>query len=642
MPVIKVFMTSQALPATGLASYNQASLSINLVPNDWTSRLVEPEDQPGTGLFTRALPTGQRDDHPPPDLPLPTSSSGPSQTVPSPGAQRAPPQHHHANEASEPSPDSRLQPSPPSSSSHRCCSFAQAALTAQQAAAIPSGSVSLTDDQLREQLKVKQSKRLVPMMARRETVPLEGGAGAGKAAGAGGKKPPAGAPPKMMLLSAPRLVGGVAGKQVIAAMTAAHAKQQQQQQHHQQPAAPSLSVGEGNACNSLHPRVGAASVLPNGTMMLTMPKRASPVPLDKPLTQQASALQASDSEATRSPSLSPSVSPPPIPPVFSVSPEGPACTEGHASDGSAHAQDEITDGPRDEDLKPTTNNSGELFRAGPVDDGLPPANPLDDAALWGVPSSRWLPAPLQDERGLLTSNALGDEPFLAYARPCLCPPPSARYSGCGSAVSGASHPASASLQYENNAMASPWGSRLQSPAYGRAATPPLPFANPSRDDDFVDAFDAEETGVMEMAELASFLPLDLLGPIPSPSERQQQPQQCPTQTAPWSHLMIGAGDSHHPLTFDAGLFDGGHLGQVFGVSQAKATRAEEEDSVFPHSLGWNPSASGGVHRQMLAPTSAHSIGVGSAQGLEATAAGEGPRLVQGVFLLREGELQCLG
>ena len=590
---------SQAFPPVRLDSYNQASLSINMASN-WTSRLVEPEPQD--------LATSQRDppsptdhptteQHPPPvEVQSPTSSKG-TKVATGPQLGFSP----------QPEISSVGSAKPPLPSGHRG-SFAQAALLAQQAEAVPSGPVSLTDQQLREQLKMKQSKRLVPLMARRDT-PSDTGAGGGKTTGGGDKHHQApGKVSKGLLISAPRLVGGAAGKQAMAAMVAAHAMQQQQQQ----------ASGEGPACEPHQLRVGVASVLPNGTMMFTKPKRASVAPsVDKPLTQEVS-----EAVALKSPSLSPSVSPPPLPPVFSGSPEDSVCFEGHAVGSSNQSEDENhLEGPSDK--KPLEDEISPQPPA-PLDE-TPPVYLLDEA-LWGA-SSGWPSMPLEDSYSLQGSAVGGDEPYLAFARPCHCPQPSSRYSGCGSAVSGGTaggYPLSSTLY--DSVGASPWGSRLQSPAYYRTATPTHPFSNPGRPEDLergAEAFAVAEAAEEEdMAELASFLPLDLLGPVPALPDQLQHQQPG----SPWTHMASAFADSFPAIDH--------HDGPMAGP------QAQEHDNyTYPLSHGWN-STLGGMSGERVA--GAASMHVEARLETMAIGAAPQPKLMQGVFLLREGELQCLG
>ena len=473
-------------------------------------------------------------------------------------------------------------------------SFAQAALTANQAgAAAASGPPPLTDQQLREQLAVKQSRRLVPLLARKE-----GGAGEGAAAaaargrGRGGQQPGAG-----LLVSAPRLVGGAAGKQVVAAMTAAHAQQQRQQQQQQNSLlaaaaaaaagadSGSSSSGGATAAGSLPSsmRVGAAEVLSNGSMVLTSKKPPPSAQQGRPPLPTNVARSPSASPPlppTPAAARSPSASPPPLPPAVAVL---------SAPTGSAHTLPLV-----EEIVKVGASASTELLyeAAAPP----PPAPPLCS----GLASMAEHEASMAEAFRVLDASATSwadlqqggsGESFLRYVPPCSCPPPHFPPPPhfLDAAASGSSTAAAATV-YESSAAS--WGSQLLSPTYCRPS-PPLPF--PAEEGLYSVALGHQEEDLdggsgLELMEMASFLPGDLLGPATAIGGVSHEGYAAASCGAGWPAAMYAAmqeGGAERPLPRGSG--GGGREGSATSLPRLLKSQPEE-DEAFLRSLGWAEAA----------------------------------------------------
>ena len=116
---------------------------------------------------------------------------------------------------------------------------------------------------------------------------------------------------------------------------------------------------------------------------------------------------------------------------------------------------------------------------------------------------------------------------------------------------------------------------MQSPTYCRSPPPPP-----------LEPLPLEEEGgcSLELAEMAGFLPLDLLGPAPSP------PAAAPMQQpSPW---LMRAAAGHVSVGPERTMATG--AAEVTGLMQGGTgmMQAPEEEAAFLRSLGWTEAVGG--------------------------------------------------
>ena len=195
--------------------------------------------------------------------------------------------------------------------------------------------------------------------------------------------------------------------------------------------------------------------------------------------------------------------------------------------------------------------------------------------------------------------------FLRYAPPCSCPPPHFPPPPhfLDAAAGGSSTAAAA---YESSAAS--WGSQLLSPTYCRPS-PPLPF--PAEEGLYSASLGCLEDDLdggsgLELMEMASFLPGDLLGPATAVGGAPPEGYAAASCGAGWPAAMYAGmqeGGAERPLPRGSG--GGGREGAEWPLPRGSAGGGREgsasslprllksqpeEDEAFLRSLGWAEAA----------------------------------------------------